>query len=83
MKSEDGNGLIQAPDERKSPGKCWKLKKWLYVMRPAARAWEATKLEPLGTSRGKVAPTCFDDGASPWPMVATSSWQAHGKASRR
>ena len=48
---------VQLPD-----GRCWRLRRWLYGMRPAASAWEAdytNKLESIGFQRGKSAPTVF------------------------
>jgi len=62
VKDEDGESFVEAPSERKREGTCWKLRRWLYGMRPAARAWEddyAEKLATEGLSRGKAAPTCF------------------------
>ena len=43
-------------------GKCWKLKRWLYGMRPAASAWEedfTKNMEKAGYRVGKAAPTVF------------------------
>ena len=43
-------------------GKCLRLKRWLYGMRPAAAAWEADyaeKLRSVGFQRGRAAPTIF------------------------
>jgi len=43
-------------------GRCWRLRRWLYGMRPAASAWEldfTTKLESIGFQRGRAAPTAF------------------------
>ena len=43
-------------------GRVWRLKRWLYGMRPAAQAWEedfAGKLESIGFQRSKSAPTVF------------------------
>ena len=41
-------------------GKCGKLRRWLYGMRPAASAWEkdyCDKLEAVSFRRGRAAPT--------------------------
>lgn len=65
--AEDGKHRVQAPKERRSPGKCWRLKKWLCGMRQAARAWVedcAEKLETLGMQRGKETQTCYFDEVS-------------------
>jgi len=43
-------------------GRVWRLKRWLYGMRPAANAWEADftkKLASVGFVRGKASPTVF------------------------
>ena len=48
-------------------GICWRLRRWLYGMRPAAHAWEAdyaAKLESIGFRRGKSAPTVFFNAQS-------------------
>lgn len=36
----DRQHYVQAPPEVYKGGLCWRLKRWLYGMRPAARAWE-------------------------------------------
>ena len=62
VQPEDGRRYVEAPEERRKPGVCWRLRRWLYGMRPAARAWEddyAEKLATEGMVRGKAAPTCF------------------------
>ena len=54
---EDTYAYVRLPDRR-----VWRLKRWLYGMRPAAQAWEedfAAKLESIGFVRGKSAPTVF------------------------
>jgi hypothetical protein len=60
---EEGEDVyIELPPEANAPGKCGKLRRWLYGMRPAARAWEkhyTEKLESIGFLRGKSAPTAF------------------------
>jgi hypothetical protein len=54
--------FICLPDEAGVPGKCGKLRRWLYGMRQAASAWErhyAQKLESIGFVRGISAATVF------------------------
>ena len=51
------DAFVKLPD-----GRVWKLRRWLYGMRPAAQAWEddfAEKLASIGFVRGKSAPTVF------------------------
>ena len=75
VKPEDGRHYVQAPDERRKPGMCWRLRRWLYGMRPAARAWEddyAERLEAEGMLRGKAAPTCF------WSKALQTRALVHG-----
>ena len=53
---------VELPAEAGTPGKCGRLKRWLYGMRPAAQAWErdyTKKLEETGFKRGRSAPTVF------------------------
>ena len=53
---------VESPEEAGAPGKCGRLRRWLYGMRPAASAWEkdyTEKLEGIGFARGKSAPTVF------------------------
>ena len=53
---------VEAPEGTSPPGKCWKLKRWLYGMRPAAHAWEidySNHLKGFGMSKGLSAPTVF------------------------
>ena len=59
---EDIWACIELPKEDYEEGKCGRLLRWLYGMRPAAKAWEdeyAEKLESIGFFRGKAAPTVF------------------------
>jgi hypothetical protein len=53
---------IELPEEDFEEGMCGRLKRWLYGMRPAAKAWEedyAAKLCSAGFIRGVAAPTVF------------------------
>ncbi len=50
------------PAEANSSGRCGRLKKWLYGMRPAASAWEkdyADHFAEVGFVQGLSAPTVF------------------------
>jgi hypothetical protein len=54
---EDVRAYVKLPD-----GKCWRLKRWLYGMRPAASAWEedfTKKMEKAGYKAGEAASTVF------------------------
>ena len=65
------NGICDRKDvfvellrEAGAPGKCGRLKRWLYGMRPAARAWEndySKNLESTGMKKGKSSPSVFWD----------------------
>jgi len=53
---------VELPLEAEAPGKCGKLLRWLYGMRPAANAWEkeyVEKLSSIGFERGKYSPVVF------------------------
>ena len=59
---EDECAYIMLAPEDKVEGRCGRLRKWLYGMRPAASAWErdyTEKLESIGLMRGRSAPTVF------------------------
>ena len=50
------------PAEANAPGKRGRLRRWLYGMRPAASAWGkdySERLQAVGFTRGKSAPTVF------------------------
>jgi hypothetical protein len=54
---EDVYAYVTLPD-----GTCWRLKRWLYGMRPAASAWEedfTKNMEKAGYKAGTAAPTVF------------------------
>ena len=54
---EDEFAYVRLPD-----GRVWRLKRWLYGMRPAAQAWEedyAAKMIDVGFQRGKSNSTVF------------------------
>ena len=58
---------VELPAEVGALGKCGRLKRWLYGMRPAASAWErdyADKLTKAGFVRGRAAPTVFYNAES-------------------
>ena len=51
---------VELPWEAGAGGKCGKLRRWLYGMRPAASAWEkdyCDRFEEAGFRRGRAAPT--------------------------
>jgi hypothetical protein len=59
---EEDRVYVELPAEANAPGKCGRLRRWLYGMRPAASAWEkdySERLQAVGFARGKSAPTVF------------------------
>jgi len=61
---EDECAYVSVPTGVCPPGKCWRLKRWLYGMRPAASAWESDyseKLGEFGMKKGRAVPTAFFD----------------------
>ena len=53
---------VELPIEAEALGKCGKLLRWLYGMRPAANAWEkeyVEKLASIGFERGRYSPVVF------------------------
>jgi hypothetical protein len=59
---QDTWACIELPDEDWEQGMCGRLLRWLYGMRPAAKAWEedyAGRLAGIGFTRGRAAPTVF------------------------
>jgi hypothetical protein len=59
---EDVWACIELPEEDQEPGMCGRLARWLYGMRPAAKAWEedySEKLRGAGFVQGVAAPTVF------------------------
>ena len=70
---EDEWAFVELPPE--AGGGVARLRRWLYGMRPAARAWEehyAKKLVEAGFRRGVSAPTAF------WHPVGDISLVVHG-----
>lgn len=65
-----GDGVqvyVELPWEAGAAGRCGKLLKWLYGMRPAASAWEkdySDRLVEAGFRRGRAAPTVFFNAES-------------------
>ena len=58
----DEEAYIELPEGWSSPGKCGKLKRWLYGMRNAASAWErdyTRELVKIGFVPGVTAPIVF------------------------
>jgi hypothetical protein len=56
------SAFVELPGESGAKGKCMRLRRWLYGMRPAAAAWEsdyAEKLAEAGFVQGRAAPTVF------------------------
>lgn len=67
MKPEDRNHYFQASEERRAPGKRWRLKKFFCGMSPAGSARvedDGDYFEMLGMQRGNAASTCFFDEVS-------------------
>jgi hypothetical protein len=61
---EDERAYVSMPEGCCKPGRCGRLKRWLYGMRPAAHAWEkdyTSKFKILGLVAGISAPTVFHD----------------------
>ena len=53
---------VELPEEAEAPGKCGKLKRWLYGMRGAAQGWERNyteKFEGEGLKSGKSTTAVF------------------------
>ena len=44
---EDAFAYIELPPEARAEGRCGRLRRWIYGMRPAASAWEADYAEKL------------------------------------
>ena len=58
----DEEVYVALPIEAAAPGKCGRLRKWLYGCRGAAQGWEedyTTRLEEIGFKAGAYAPTVF------------------------
>ena len=55
-----GTDVWACVEEDYEEGKCGKLRRWLYGMRPAAMAWDdyAEKLESIGFLRGRPLKRC-------------------------
>ena len=56
--------FVELLAEARAPRKCGRLKRWLYGMRPAARAWEVDysgKLGGAGMQKGSSSPNVFYD----------------------
>jgi hypothetical protein len=59
---KDTFACIEIPEEDREEGMCGRLVRWLYGMRPAAKAWEddyTEKLQGAGFALGIAAPTVF------------------------
>lgn len=57
VKQEGGNHRVQTPEGTRTRGTCWRLRVWLFEIRPAARSSgedSADKLGSLGMARGKA-----------------------------
>ena len=58
----DEEVCVELPEEAEAPGKCGKLKRWLYGMRGAAQGWERNyteKFEGEGLKSGKSTTAVF------------------------
>ena len=64
---EDELVFVELPVEAGAPGKCGRLRRWLYGMRPAAQAWErdySERLENIRFVKGRSAPIVFYNQAT-------------------
>ena len=60
------SAFVLPPDGECEQGKCWRLRRWLYGMRPAASVWEkhcSKTLVDMGFAKGVTAATVFYDKA--------------------
>ena len=60
------SAFVLPPDGECEQGKCWRLRRWLYGMRPAASAWEkhySKTLVDMGFAQETTAATVFYDKA--------------------
>ena len=75
-KCEEEDVFVQLPAEAgAAAGKCGRLRRWLYGMRPAAQGWEdeyTNRLKGEGFQEGSAAPTAF------WNAESGVSCVVHG-----
>ncbi len=58
----DQEVYVELPKEAEVEGKCGRLKRWLYGMRPASQAWEkdySHRLQEEGLDRVLYSPVVF------------------------
>ena len=63
---EDHESAFMLPDGECEQEKCWRLRRWLYGMRPAASAWDkhySKTLVDMGFAKGVTAATVFYEKA--------------------
>jgi hypothetical protein len=68
----DQEVYVELPKEAEVEGKCGRLKRWLYGMRPAAQAWEkdySHRLQEEGLERGLYSPVVFFNKATELRLV--------------
>ena len=63
---------IELPHEHQQPGRCGKLKQWMYGTRGAASKWEdhySQALSRMGFTRGRASPCTFTHNTRPLDCV--------------
>ena len=64
--------FVELPEEAQAPGKCGRLRRWLYGMRGAAQGWEKNykeRMQSIGLKPGKSTTAAFFDEESETRLV--------------